>query len=210
MINWQLLTRLGEAEILLPAALLTVLAVLRRPEARPLAAGWLALLGAGVLLTTVTKVAFIGWGIGWPELNFTGVSGHTMFASAVYPVLLGTLASDMPPRARLLAIAAGCALALLIGVSRIKVGAHSSSEVLAGWLVGGAVSATVLVAGRLPRAMVGPVVPVLVVVWLGGMPAHAPASVTHSAVTQLALTLSGNTVPYTRSDMLRRRTHTPR
>lgn len=210
MINWQLLTRLGEAQILLPAALLTVLAVLRRPEARPLAAGWLALLGAAVLLTTVTKVAFIGWGIGWPELNFTGVSGHTMFAAAVYPVLLGTLASDMQRRARLLAIAGGCALALLIGVSRIEVGAHSSSEVLAGWLVGGAVSAAVLVAGRLPRAMIGPVVPVIVVVWLGAMPAHAPASITHSAVTQLALTLSGNTVPYTRSDMLRGRTQTPR
>ena len=83
LLYWRSLTRLGEAQVLLPAALLTALAVLRRPQARPLAAWWLLLLSAAALLTTATKVAFFGWGVGWPELNFTGVSGHTMFAAAV-------------------------------------------------------------------------------------------------------------------------------
>jgi hypothetical protein len=38
---WHLLTRLREAQILLPAALLAALALLRRPDARPLAAWWM-------------------------------------------------------------------------------------------------------------------------------------------------------------------------
>jgi membrane-associated phospholipid phosphatase len=212
LVYWQFLTRLGEAQVLLPAALLTALAVLRRPQARPLAARWLLLLGAGALFTTATKVAFFGWGVGWAELNFTGVSGHAMFAAAVYPVLFGALASSAPPKGRLLAIAGGCSLALLIGVSRIVVGAHSLSEVLAGCLVGGTVSALVLSAGHLPRTLVGPVLPVtvIVVVWLGLMPAHAPASTTHSAVIRLSLKLSGNSVPYTRGEMLRGLAYTPR
>lgn len=141
---WPLLTRLGEAQILLPAALVAAFALQRRPEGRPLALWWLLLIATAALLTTASKVAFIGWGIGWPELNFTGISGHAMFAAAVYPLLLGTLASRLPPLARQLAIGAGCALALLVGLSRIKVGAHSGSEVLAGLLVGAVASALAL------------------------------------------------------------------
>lgn len=200
---WHLLTRLGEGQILLPAALLAALMLLRRPEGRPLVAWWMTLLGAGALVTTASKIAFIGWGIGWPELNFTGVSGHAMFASAVYPLLLGTLASSAPRWGEHLAIVAGCALALLIGASRVMVGAHSVSEVLAGLLVGGMVSAAALALARMPRAPIGPVIPAVVALWLTLMPIHAPASRTHSVVTKVSLMLSGHQTPYTRSAMMR-------
>jgi membrane-associated phospholipid phosphatase len=200
---WHLLTRLGEAQILLPAALLAALVMLRRPDARPLAAWWMALLGVAALVTTASKVAFIGWGIGWPELNFTGISGHAMFASAVYPLLLGTLASNAPRWGQHLAIVAGCALALLIAGSRVVVGAHSVSEVLAGLLVGGTVSVAALDLARLPRALIGPVIPAVVALWLTLMPVHAPASRTHSVVTRVSLLLSGHQTPYTRNAMLR-------
>lgn len=203
---WHLLTRLGEAQILLPAALLAALVLLRRPEGRSLAAWWMALLGAAALVTTASKIAFIGWAIGSPELNFTGVSGHAMFAAAVYPLLLGTLASPAPRVGQQLAVAAGCALALLVGVSRVMVGAHSISEVLAGLLMGAAVSAVALALAmvRLPRALIAPMIPVAVVLWLALMPVHAPASRTHSMVTRLSLMLSGHKTPYTRNDMLRK------
>ena len=45
--------------------------------------------------TTASKVAFIGWGLGLSALDFTGISGHAMIASAVYPLLLGTLAANL-------------------------------------------------------------------------------------------------------------------
>lgn len=202
---WHLVTRLGEAQTVLPLALVAALVLLRRSETRALAAWWMALLSAAVLLTTASKLAFIGWGLGWPEFNFTGISGHAMFASAVYPLLLGTLLVGRGPRAaQPLAFAAGCALALLIGVSRVEVGAHSVSEVVAGLLVGGLVSATVLAMVRLPRVLIGPVIPVAVALFALLMPAHAPASASHAAVVRLSLLLSGRVMPYTRADMLRK------
>lgn len=83
---WHVLTRLGEAQILLPLALLAGLALMRTAQARPQAVRWLSLLLAAAFVTTLSKVAFIGWGIGWRAFDFTGVSGHAMFAAAVYPV----------------------------------------------------------------------------------------------------------------------------
>ena len=85
---WHLLTRLGEMQILLPAALLAMLAMFRRPEARPLAGWWGVFLMTAALITTASKVAFMGWGLGSAELDFTGISGHAMFAAAVYPLLI--------------------------------------------------------------------------------------------------------------------------
>ena len=200
---WHLLTRLGEAQILLPAALLAALSLLRRPEGRPLVAWWLGLLGIATLVTTASKVAFIGWGVGWPELNFTGISGHAMFAAAVYPLLLGTLNSRAGPAGRRLGVLMGGVLALLVGASRIVIGAHSGSEVMAGLLVGGTTSAAALALIRLPRDLISPLIPAAVTLWLVLTPAHAPPSQTHSMVTWLSLKLSGHTTPYTRADMLR-------
>jgi membrane-associated phospholipid phosphatase len=200
---WHLMTRLGEAQILVPVALLAALVLVRRPGAGPLAAWWMASVCLAVFLTTATKVAFIGWGIGWAEFDFTGISGHAMFATAVYPVLLTTLSGAESPLARRLAALAGFTIALLVGVSRLVLGAHSVSEVLAGWLVGGAASATALAMEIHAPGRVGVVSPVAVALWLVFMPAQAPASRTHTMVTRLALALSGHKTPYTRGAMLR-------
>jgi membrane-associated phospholipid phosphatase len=199
---WRLLTRLGEAQILLPAAALTMLALLAQPQTRRLALGWMGLVIAAAALTTVSKLAFIGWGIGWAAINFTGVSGHAMFAAAIYPVLMVAFLST-PLRGRHgLALALGCALALLVGVSRIEVGAHSWSEVLAGWVVGGAVSAAALAAYTSSALRLRPILPVILLAWMAIMPFQLHASPTHSLVIRLALAMSGNDRPFERSDLL--------
>ena len=200
---WHLITRFGEAQMLLPAAMLAAWALLRRPEGRPMATWWMAMLFAAGLLTTASKVAFIGWGVGSAELNFTGISGHAMFAAAVYPLLLGTLASRASRGVRAGAMVAGAGLAVLVGLSRIVLGAHSGSEVFAGLFVGGAVSALALAFAQMPRALLSPLLPALVVGWFAFMPLHAPDSRTHSMLTRLSLVLSGHSVAYTRHDMLR-------
>jgi membrane-associated phospholipid phosphatase len=200
---WNIVTRLGEAEILLPVALLTAAALFLRRDRRALAVLWMALLFLAVLLTTASKVAFIGWGLGWAALNFTGVSGHAMFASAIYPLLVMTmLGSDAGARRRG-ALLLGCSLAVLVGVSRIAVGAHAWSEVLAGWLVGGAVTLGVLRWSGTAQMRVLPVVPALLLAWMAITPVQLQASQSHSLVTRLALHLSGHVQPYTRSDLLR-------
>ena len=204
---WHLLTRLGEMQILLPAALLAMLALLRRPDSRPLAGWWGVFLMTAALITTASKVAFMGWGLGSAELDFTGISGHAMFAAAVYPLLLGALASHISTIGQRLAVGAGFVLALLVGISRLEVSAHSNSEVMAGLLLGGAASAGAIALAPLPRAVIGPVLPVLIALWIGVMPLHAPPSQSHGLVTKLALRLSGHQKPHTRASLLRTPRH---
>jgi membrane-associated phospholipid phosphatase len=134
---WHLLTRLGEMTLLMPAALLAALLLWHDDITRPLAQRWLTWLGVGALLTTATKLAFMGWGVGIAELDFTGVSGHAMFAAAIYPTLAVTLASRLSPLWQRVWLALGVLLAVAVGFSRIEVGAHSISEVIAGLAVGG-------------------------------------------------------------------------
>jgi membrane-associated phospholipid phosphatase len=198
---WQSLTRLGEAQILLPAALLTMaVLVLRRPS-RPLAVGWLAWLAVAVALTTATKVAFIGWGIGSPALDFTGVSGHAMFAAAIYPLLLGALLPRAGRTGAWPGVTLGALVALAVGVSRVVVSAHSVSEVVAGLALGGLVSAVAMTRSPMLQAQIGPWAPALVGLWLAFTSAYAPASQSHEFVTRLALALAGRDTPHTREHL---------
>jgi membrane-associated phospholipid phosphatase len=198
---WPAVTRLGEAQILLPAALLTMAALVFRRPSRPLAVGWLGLLALAVALTTASKIAFIGWGIGSPSLDFTGISGHAMFAAAVYPLLLGALLPRHPRTGEWPGVALGVAVALAVGISRVMVNAHSVSEVVAGLALGGLVSALSMTRAPMLQAHIGPWAPALVGLWLAFTPAYAPASQSHEFVTRLALALAGHDAPHTREQL---------
>ena len=199
---WHLLTRLGEAQILLPATALTLVALFVRAHTRKLACIWMSLIILATVITTASKVAFMGWGIGWAAINFTGISGHAMFAAAIYPVLMVTFLSGRWRGAHGLSLVLGCALALVVGLSRIEVGAHSWSEVLAGWVVGGAVSAAALALCETSAIVIRPIVPVLLLAWVAVMPFKLHASPTHAYVIRLAVAMSGNDTPFTRSDLM--------
>lgn len=219
--TWSGITRLGEATLLLPLAAGSCAALWRQPAWRPLVRRWLGALLPATVLTTASKVAFMGWGLGSARLDFTGISGHAMFASALLPVLAhlahgvwrGTAAQgpeDGSPTGHGSGIWPGAwigaALALLVGVSRVQVGAHSWSEVLLGLLAGAAVSAWTL-AGRPGRgalpwrrgavAVLALALP-LAMVW-------APPSRTHDWVTRLALEVSGRREPWQRWQLKARR-----
>lgn len=199
---WPILTRLGEAEILLPMALLTALLLFRQRETRRLALLWMALLLTAATLTTLSKLAFMGWGLGSAALNFTGVSGHAMFSSAIYPLLLRSyLAGAQSGRDRW-ALLLGAALALLVGLSRLALGVHSVSEVLAGWLLGGGATGTVLLCAQPAGMRVRALLPALLLAWVALMPLHLQPSQTHSQLTRLALQLSGRAHAFTREELL--------
>lgn len=201
---WTFFTRLGEAQILLPAMLLALGWLLLAPRAHGPALWWLFGTGVVAVVTTLSKVAFFGYEIGYAPLNFTGVSGHAMFATAVLPVLF-TLAAGggAAPRRRALAALAGYVLATLIAYSRIRVGAHSPSEALAGLALGGAASALVLYFKHLPPARPPAWLGVVLTVWLLSLPVGAPPSQTHNWVVRLSLAVSDRATPYTRAQMHR-------
>jgi hypothetical protein len=155
-------------------------------------------MSAAVLLTVVSKCLFYGWGIGIAALDFTGVSGHGLLASAVLPLLLRGLPGGSAYR---WGPALGVGLAFVVGVSRVMVGAHSVSEVLAAWLLGLAVSwpvvkrlQTVVVAHWATRFS-----PLLLVLALHTSTAtYLP---THALEVRIALWLSGQVQPFTRHEL---------
>lgn len=210
-VYWRALSRLGESQILVPAflaALAWLLLVASRPgaadgpgdasAARAAAGRWALGVGAAGTLTLASKVAFIGFGLGWAAIDFTGFSGHTLAATSILPVLAGLAGG--PPGA-----ACGYAVALVVMVSRVVIHAHSWSEVLGGALLGSTVAAATL--GRLFAAG-QPVrtpwwLPLLLAAWLTLLPWRAPPSPTHGLVVRLSLWVSGRPFPYTREQMLR-------
>jgi len=200
---WFAITRLGEAQVLLPAMLAMALWLVHRSGATRVATLWLAFTGGATLLTTATKVAFIGWGVGFAPLNFTGISGHSMFAAAILPVLVRAGASTADDHWHRPALLIGYLLAVVVMVSRVATGAHSWSEALTGFALGGLASAAVLGYAAMPHTPLPRTLLAGVALWLVITPAGAPPSQTHDWVTRLSLTVSGHTKPYTRRDMWR-------
>jgi membrane-associated phospholipid phosphatase len=195
---WYSITSLGGAGLTLPLALAIAIWLAVGYSWR-LAACWLALLGAAIGIVTVTKLAFLGWGVGVRELDFTGVSGHAMLSTAVYPVALFLMLLHVRPAIRLLGVLAGLAAGIAVGLSRVVLSAHSPSEAVTGCLVG-AVAALVFVRiawhaepGRL-SAM--PVTVSMMVLAVAMHDVHVP---TQRWVTHIALKVSGHDRPFIRA-----------
>ncbi|MES2719023.1 MAG: phosphatase PAP2 family protein [Pseudomonadota bacterium] len=200
---WAQGTRLGEAQILLPAMALALLWLARQPGGGRLALAWLGATVVATAITTASKIAFIGYGIGWALLDFTGFSGHAMFAAALLPLLLRLAAGPRTRAGRSLVLVLAYGLAGLVAVSRIHVGAHSASEVLSGFALGALASAWALRAGRWPALPLARWMPALLLAWVLLAVVGAPASRTHGLVTQLALALSGRPQAYQRWELHR-------
>ncbi len=212
---WFAVTRLGEAQILLPAFVAGALwLALARPvgargrlaqgnvhahdhPARRSAWRWMAAIVATTAVTTVSKVAFLGFGVGIAAIDFTGFSGHSMYATAILPVLVAIVAGW---RGGII----GLLLAVLITYSRVLLNAHSWSEAVAGLLLGAAAAGWTLSDYLAhPGAVRAPWwLPLLLAAWLTLLPMRAPPSRTHSLVVAISLKLSGRARPYTRFELL--------
>lgn len=200
---WLAVTRLGEAQLLFPTAL-ALAAWFAMAGERRAAKLWLLLFGLAFGLTTASKIAFIGWGVGIPSLNFTGFSGHAMHSAAVLPLLLRCATAGRSRSTQSLAMAAGLAVAAVVATSRVVLGAHSVSESVAGFALGAAASLLTVALHATPAR---PIPHWLLGVLLAAQllnPVAAPSLPTHDVVTVVALSLSGHEKPYRRG-MLRKR-----
>lgn len=73
--------------------------------------------------------------LGSPAADYSFPSGHTTDGTLLYVLAALLLTAGLRPVWRRLAIGAAVALALLIGLSRIYLGYHWATDVLAGWLL---------------------------------------------------------------------------
>lgn len=197
------LTWFGDSGFLLPAAAWIAVWLGLHRETRTSALLWILMFGFGSSLILATKLAFMGWGIGSARFNFTGISGHTAISASVWPVAFWLAASRWGHRARVLAAALGCAFALVIGISRILLEAHSWSEVLIGYALGFAVSGSFL--WRQHRLAHPRVSWALVVISLATpmllLQPGTPAP-TQGLLERIAVRMAGIDRPYTREDLL--------
>lgn len=146
--NWHFLTFFGDSMLLLPCAAIVFIILLLSPTSRKPTWQWMLLFGGVGAVVCVSKLAFMGWGIGSSQWDFTGFSGHSALSASIWPVLLWLLCGRFSSPVRRTAVIVGYLLAATVGYSRLVIHAHSTSEVITGLALGFIVSSTFLMLQR--------------------------------------------------------------
>jgi membrane-associated phospholipid phosphatase len=202
---WVAVTWLGDSGFLLPAALWIAAWLALPAVTRGSAWRWLFLFALGSGAVLVSKLAFLGWGIGSAGLNFTGFSGHTALSASIWPVACWLAASRRGRGARIAAAACGLALAAFIGVSRLVLDAHSVAEVVAGFVLGAVVSGLFLCWRHgLPRPRLSWALVALSLASPALIHRPGTAAPTQGALEVIAMRLAGTDRVHTRADLLAR------
>lgn len=197
---WPVITQMGSAGVIVPTLAITA-AGLWHARQRTAVHVWLVALALAVFITLASKIVFIGWGIGIASLDFTGVSGHTLLATAVLPVIFSWLLADERHLSRFAGATLGLLLATGVAVSRVVLGMHSISEVVCAWFIGLIVTWAALSTMQSPArapwfARLSP----LALLFAFGT-TTSDYMPTHDWEIQLALLLSGHDKPYTRQHL---------
>jgi len=151
-------TTLGSGEFLVPLALGLVLGFLVSRSPRPALLFVITLSGAG-FLEWLLKICFkiprpTTFHVITLPASYSFPSGHALASLSFYALLAGIVVRQLPNRiARALIWITVAFLVVLIGVSRIYLGVHNASDVLAGYAAAIVWTTAVMIADRLwPRA----------------------------------------------------------
>jgi undecaprenyl-diphosphatase len=141
-------TWLGSSFVLVPLLMIVTAVLLRRWRVRAAIYLWAAYLGAVVLYTLAKQIVdrprppaaeLIGRASG-PAFP----SGHSTQAIAAWGMLAVVALSGRSRRTRVALLSAAAVVVLLVGASRVYLGAHWLTDVLAGYALGGAWLALIL------------------------------------------------------------------
>jgi undecaprenyl-diphosphatase len=159
----KLVAALGGRPIMLWLVAIAVVVLLIRH--RPRLAIYLVVAGAGALLLDPSLKTLVGRlrpVVEAPVATAPGnsfPSGHALGSMVVYGALLLVFLPAVPPRWRKAVIGFVAAIILAIGITRVALGVHYVSDVLAGWLLGAAWLGVTAYAFRLWRREAGHPVP---------------------------------------------------
>ncbi|MDU9363948.1 phosphatase PAP2 family protein [Klebsiella sp. 141203] len=203
--NWQFVSFFGDSTVLLPSAVVLFAVLVLRKASRTLAWQWALLFGITGTVVCISKLAFMGWGIGIREIDFTGFSGHTALSTAFWPILIWLLTSRASSSLRGGAVLLGFVLAGIVGYSRLMIHAHSVSEVVSGFILGACGSLTfLLLQWRTPASRsaqiswMGALSVVIIPLILLNTGVKAP---TQSLLGEVATMIGPFEKPFTRADL---------
>ncbi|MDF2784540.1 MAG: hypothetical protein K0S95_1075 [Pantoea eucrina] len=202
--SWRTLTYFGDSMLLIPTAVIIALVLPWKSNSRRTVWYWLLAFGLAGLLVSLSKIMFLGFGIGSARFNFTGFSGHSAMSSTLWPVMMWLISGRWSTFWRAVTIAIGYAIPLMVGFSRLVIHAHSVSEVLAGLLLGFTLSSAFLISQRrtvlkgFSALQVG--VAFLVPLLLMG---HGRVATTQQFLERLSVKLAGLEKPFKRADLFR-------
>lgn len=201
-----ILTYFGDSMLLIPTAVIMALLLRWKNDDRRAVWFWLLAFGCAGAVVSISKIAFLGFGIGSVRFNFTGFSGHSAMSATLWPVMLWLLTGRLARGWRLAALAIGYLIPLLVGISRLALDAHSPSEVVSGLLLGYTLSSAFLIAQRgmrphgfsLAQLAVALLLPVLLF-------SQGRVATTQQFLQRLSAQLAGIEQPWTRADLLNQR-----
>lgn len=197
MLYWQQISSLGGLSFTGTIALVICLLMATGGRAR-LAAEWCLLFGAAMLAVVATKVAFMGWGLGFREAGFAGMSGHAARAAATFPVAFFLLFQNERARAQNFGVMLGVLAAAVVAYSRIQVHAHPPSEAWTGFSAGlAAATAFIARAAKQPPVRLRPVLIGICLLILLVRPAQEPVD-SEKWIAVAAMKLSGHDRVYQR------------
>ncbi|MGF6477513.1 membrane-associated phospholipid phosphatase [Pantoea dispersa] len=202
--SWRTLTYFGDSMLLIPTAVIIALVLPWKSDNRRTVWYWLLAFGLAGLLVSISKIMFLGFGIGSARYNFTGFSGHSAMSATLWPVMMWLISGRWPTFWRALTIGIGYLIPLMVGLSRLVIHAHSVSEVLAGLMLGFTLSSAFLLSQRRTAlkgfSVVQVAVAFLIPLLLMG---HGRVATTQQILERFSADLAGLEKPFTRADLFR-------
>ncbi|WNN42987.1 MULTISPECIES: phosphatase PAP2 family protein [Winslowiella] len=201
--SWNTLSYLGDSMLLLPTAVIIALVMPWKNNDRRAVWFWIVVFCLAGALVSLSKIAFMGFGIGSARFNFTGFSGHSAMSATLWPVMFWLLSGRLSALLRGAALAVGYLIPLMVGFSRLELDVHSTSEVVSGLLLGYTLSSAFLLSQRssqlkgfsVVQLCVALLVPVLLF-------SHGRVATTQGFLTHLSTKITGLEKPFTRSELL--------
>jgi membrane-associated phospholipid phosphatase len=200
--NWHFLTFFGDSMLLLPSAVIIFILLMLTPVHRKAAWQWVGVFGVVGGIVCLSKLAFLGWGVGSREYDFTGFSGHSALSASIWPVMLWLLSRRFPITLRPMAVLCGYILALAVGYSRLVIHVHSTSEVIAGLALGFIASSTFLLLQRynVPPHLSYKKIACALILPLLLINTSKPAP-TQGLLERIAMVIASVKKPYTRAEL---------
>ncbi|MCZ4060723.1 hypothetical protein O3W44_18940 [Pantoea sp. LMR881] len=203
--HWKTLTYFGDSMLLIPTAVIIALVLPWKSDNRRTVLYWIVAFGLAGLFVSLSKILFLGFGIGSARFNFTGFSGHSAMSATLWPVMLWLISGRWPVLWRGFAIGVGYMIPLMVGFSRLVIHAHSKSEVATGLLLGFTLSTAFLISQRRtalkgfswPQVSVALLVPLLLF-------GHGRVATTQQFLERFSADLAGLEKPFTRADLFRK------